>query len=564
MDGSSPRPVILVASRAADMRDVVGEELGRRYSYDYELVTAVGADDALARLVELRDAGTSVALILAGYTDHDDDALEFLSESRALHPAARRAVVVHWGQFERSRTIFDAMAEGAIDFYLIRPESARDEEFHGAITQSLEEWALGRGEGFEAVRMIGEATSARGQELRDTFARNHIPIGYYDIESEVGERMLQGLGLTDPELPVVALLFTAEPVVLEDPTDMEIADAFGIMTPLPDRLFDLAVVGAGPAGLSAAVYAASEGLDTLVVERQAVGGQAGTSSLIRNYPGFPRGISGNKLAFSTFHQAWSFGATFHFMRSGTGLRRAGDELVLDLSDGTSVRTSAVILAMGVEYRRLGINDLEERVGRGVYYGAAVSEARSMTGKDVFVVGGGNSAGQAVVHLARYARHATLVVRGHTLATSMSEYLITEIETNPVIDIRYSTEVTAGGGGDRLETLVLRNSETGEEEKVSADGLFVLIGSEAHTEWLEDAVARDDWGFVIVGRDLPEAAFPLDRQPFSFETSLPGVFAVGDVRHGSVKRVGSAVGAGAIAIAQVHRYLEGVRNRDSGN
>ncbi len=562
MDDTTPRPLILVMSRRRDTRGIVGDEILRRYGHDYDVMTVGSSGEGLAQLEDLKERSIDVALILAAYTEGDDQGLQFLAETRDLHPAARRGVVVIWGQFHRSKAVFAAIAEGVVDMNLIRPEHPRDEEFHGAITQSLEEWALGRGEGFEAVRIVGEDMSARTHELRDMFTRNHIPIGYYDAGDPTGVRILEGMSMHDPELPVVALLFTSEPVVMENPTDIEIADAFGLMTPLPDRRFDVTIVGAGPGGLSAAVYAASEGLDTLVIEREAVGGQAGTSSRIRNYPGFQQGVSGNKLAFSAFHQAWSFGASFRFMRSAIGLRRTEDELIVDLSDGTSVRTSTAILASGVEYRRLGIPDLDERVGRGVFYGAAVSEAPSISGKEVYVVGGGNSAGQAVVHLARYARHATLLVRGDTLADSMSEYLISEIRRIPNVAVRYSTEVSAGSGGDHLESLVLRDGDTGGEEKVSADGLFVLIGSEAHTEWLEGAVARDDWGFVLVGRDLPPGEFPLERAPYSFETSMPGVFAVGDLRHGSVKRVASAVGAGAIAIAQVHRYLH--ERRSSAN
>lgn len=290
----------------------------------------------------------------------------------------------------------------------------------------------------------------------------------------------------------------------------------------------------------------------MVVEKQAVGGQAGTSSLIRNYPGFTRGVSGNKLAFSAFHQAWSFGTTFHFMRWATGLRREGSALHVDLSDGTTVRSRTVVIATGVEYRRLDTPSLDERLGRGVFYGATVTEAPVMAGKQVFVVGGGNSAGQAAVYLSRFAAQTTLLVRGPSLAASMSRYLIDEMETTPNISIRYMTEVVDGGGDDRLEHIVVRDNKADTTEQLPADGLFVLIGSEPHTGWLAEAVERDEWGFIRTGRDVE--AFEPDRPPHSMETSLPGVFAVGDVRRGSVQRVASAVGAGAIAIQQVHQCL----------
>lgn len=551
-------PVILVEGRHSATREVVAAELRGRYGHDYEVTETASPEEGLRRLDALDSEDRPVALILAGFNDEDDDAIQFLAAARHLHPAARRAVVVIWGDFGRARIIFDALAAGEVDFYLQRPEQARDEEFHGAITDSLGDWALSRGAGFEAVRIIGDS-SARSSELRDTFQRNHIPVGFYQADTTMGRGILDNLGLDRSRLPVLVLLFTSSPTVLVDPTDMEIADAFGIMEPLPDRLWDVTVVGSGPAGLAAAVYAASEGLDTLVIEKQAVGGQAGTSSLIRNYPGFSRGVSGNKLAFSAFQQAWSFGTTFRFMREATALEPDSEDISLSLSDGTQVRTRTAVIATGVQYRRLPIPTLEEWVGRGIYYGAAVAEAPAMRGREVFVVGGGNSAGQAALHLARFASQVTLLVRGPTLSASMSKYLIHEMERTPNVTIRYSTEVTDGAGDDRLERLTLRDSASGEEESVSADGLFVLIGSEPHTGWLGDSLERDEWGFIKTGRDV--GSFPLERRPFGMEASVPSVFAVGDIRRGSVKRVASAVGSGAIAVQQVHQCLAGKHDRD---
>jgi thioredoxin reductase (NADPH) len=546
-------PIIVVSSRHPPTREIVWNELRNRYGRDYEVADFRSPEEALTGLGGFTEAGRSVALIVSGFNDDDPDGISFLEEARMIDPAAKRAAIVNWGDFARAGDTFDALASGKIDIYLVRPEQPRDEDFHSGITDALGEWALGQGQGFEAVRIIGEA-SARTTELRDTFIRNQIPIGFYPASSERGQSMLAGLGLDSPALPVVVLLFTDTPTVLTNPTDIEIADAFGLMKPLPDRQWDVAIVGAGPSGLAAAVYAASEGLATLVVEKQAVGGQAGTSSLIRNYPGFRRGVSGNKLTFSAFQQAWSFGTAFHFMRSATAIRRQGDELHLDLSDGTTVRTRSVIIATGVEYRRLGIPSLDERVGRGVFYGAAVTEAPTMRDRTVFVVGGGNSAGQAVIHLSRFARRVTLLVRGPTLAASMSDYLIRQMQTTPNVEIRYSTEVVDGGGEDALDHIIVRNDEDGTESRLAADGVFVLIGSEPHTGWLDGVVDRDEWGFIRTGRDLDATRFEGGRPPYSHETSLTGVFAVGDVRRGSVKRVASAVGAGAIAIQQIHQYL----------
>lgn len=550
---SDERPAcIVVVSRDADTRRIVGQEVTNRYAADYDvrvLDSPEAGDDTLTTLAA-EDA--PVALVIAGFTSDDDDALDFLARARMRHPAAKRGVVVRWGSWDRRAAMFAAVQTGDVDLFLVRPDSTPDEDFHGNLSQALDEWAIGRGHGWEAVRIIGES-AARTQELRDMFGQNHIPVRVLKAGSDAGARTLTSLGLDDPALPVVVLQFTDPPKILQDPSNLEIADAFGIMEPLPDDLHvDVLIVGAGPAGLSAAVYAASEGLHTLVVEQLAIGGQAGTTSKIRNYPGFLQGISGDKLAFTAFQQAWSFGARFHFMRTATTLAREASDVVVGLSDGSAVRACTLVIATGVTYRRLGVASVDEFEGRGVSYGAGTWAAPSMAGKQAYVVGGGNSAGQAVVHLAKYAEHVTLLVRGSELADSMSEYLINLIDTADNADVRYQTDVVSAAGNDRVESLVLHDRAAGTEQQVDADGLFVLIGSEPHTGWLDGVVERDDWGFVKVGADL--ASFPLDRAPLASETSVPGVFAVGDVRAGSVKRVASAVGAGAVAIQHVHTRL----------
>lgn len=548
------RPVILVVSTDRSASAVVHDEITKRYGSDYRVVAAPDVSSAVEEMAQRQETPDEVSLVLIEYTPAPEEASEVAAAARRLHPAAKRAFVLRWGAFEHAQAVFDALAAGEIDDYVIRPEHARDEEFHAAVTQLLEARGLGREGEFHAVRIIGEASSPRSVELRDGFNRNHIPIGFVEAESDEGRRMLEGLGLDDPELPVLIVQFTPERKVLENPDDLELAHAFGLMEPVPgDVRYDVAIVGAGPAGLAAAVYAASEGLTTLVVEKFAVGGQAGTSSLIRNYPGFPRGVSGHKLTISAFQQAWSFGATFHFVREATELRADGDDRLLVLSDGTTVRARTVIIATGVEYRLLDVPELEELVGRSVHYGAAVTQAPMLAGRRVAVVGGGNSAGQAALHLARFADHVSVLVRRDTLATSMSEYLITALDAAPNIDVRYEVEVVGGGGEDGLDHIVLRSVDAGPEESLPCEALFVLIGSEPWTQWLAGAVARDEWGFLCTGTDVPEAARS-GRQPMALETSMPGVFAVGDVRRGAIKRVASAVGSGAIAIQQVHRYL----------
>lgn len=544
--------MIVVVARDDVIREVVGREITNRYVHDYDVRVIASPDRADDELATLGHDAVPVALVVAAYTTEDEDAFEFLRRARARHPAAKRGVVVRWGDWDRRRAVFDAMERGDIDLYLIRPDSARDEEFHGNVVHALEEWALGRGLGHEAVRIIG-VQSARTQELRDTFAQNHIPVGFHDAGGEAGKRMLASLGCSDDDLPVVILQFTDPPRVLPDPTNLEIADAFGIMEPIePAARFDVVIVGAGPAGLSAAVYAASEGLDTLVVEQLAIGGQAGTTSKIRNYPGFLQGISGDKLAFTAFQQAWSFQARFHFMRAATGLRVEDDDLVVELSDGSVARAACVVIATGVSYRRLGVEPIDRLEGRGVSYGAGTWAAPTMQGRRALVIGGGNSAGQAVVNLARFAEHVTLLVRGPGLAASMSDYLVNLIDTAANIEVRYEVEAVAADGDDWLEAVTIADRRTGARERLLADGLFVLIGSEPHTAWLEGAVERDDWGYIKAGNDVVD--FALDRPPMAFETSLPGVFVVGDARAGSVKRVASAVGAGAISIQEVHTRI----------
>jgi thioredoxin reductase len=467
---------------------------------------------------------------------------------------------VDWGDWQSVRSVFDAVTLGKIDHWVNRPVQAPAEDFHRSITEFLREWASQRGGGFEPVRVIGERWSARSQELRDLFARHRVPAGFYDATSRQGRQMLGELGLELPELPVVVLQFGAERPVLVNPSNLEIADAFGVMRPIsPEEVFDVAVVGAGPAGLAAAVYASSEGLSTVVVEHEAVGGQAGTSSMIRNYPGFSQGVSGAMLAQEIWRQAWAFGTTFVYMRQAESLSEKDGHYRLALSDGRVLTARAVVIATGVAYRRLGIPSLEALQGRGVFYGAAASEAPAMRGRNVFVVGGGNSAGQAALHLAKWAKKVTIVVRAPSLAASMSDYLIRQIGAAPNIDVRHRVQVAGGTGtsGGHLRSLVLEDTASGARRTVPADALFVLIGAQPRTQWLGEAITRDRWGFIPTGPDLPAGThvhWPTGRPPLPLETSLPGVFAAGDVRRGSVKRVASAVGEGAATIPLVHRYL----------
>jgi len=548
-----------MVGRDRGARKIVHRELSNRYGADYQIVVCDRPAELAPWMRDLRAAGLPVALVIGGIGAHDPDGIEVLATVRAIDPTALRVATVHWGDWESFRSMFDAVTVGKIDHWVTLPVQTPAEEFHHAITEFLREWASQRGGGFEAVQVIGERWSARSQELRDLFARHRVPAGFYDASSGHARQMLADLGLELPELPVVVLRFGAERPVLVNPSNREIVDAFGVMTPIsPGEVVDVAVAGAGPAGLAAAVYASSEGLRTVVVEHEAVGGQAGTSSMIRNYPGFSQGISGAKLTQEMWRQAWSFGTTFVYMRQAESLTADNGHYRLWLSDGSVLTARAVIIAAGATYRRLGIPDLEDLQGRGVFYGAAVSEAPAMRGRDVFVAGGGNSAGQAALHLAKWAKKVTLLIRGESLADSMSDYLIRQIGAAPNLDVCYRVQVADGTGSSHLESLVLEDTASGARRSVPADALFVLIGSEPRTQWLGEAIARDQWGFILTGPDLPidtDTRRPLGHPPLPLETSLPGVFAAGDVRQGSVKRVASAVGEGAATIPLVHRYLQ---------
>jgi thioredoxin reductase len=559
-EAAGAQAAIVIVGREPGAQESLRRELSKRYGSDYQIVACDRPAELAPWMRDLRAAGLPVVLVIGGVSAQDPDGIEVLAAVRAIDPTALRVAAVGWGDWQSMRSVFDAVTLGTIDHWVTRPVQIPAEDFHRSITEFLQEWQSQRGGGFEAAQVIGERWSARSQELRDLFARHRIPAGFYDTTSGRAQQMLRELSLEPPELPVVVLQFGAEPSALVNPTNRQIADAFGVMTPIsPGEVFDVAVVGAGPAGLAAAVGASSEGLRTVVVEHEAIGGQAGTSSMIRNYPGFSQGISGADLAQETWRQAWTFGTTFLYMRQAQSLARHDGDYRLRLSDGSVVTARTVIIATGATYRRLGIPALEDLQGRGVFYGAAVSEAPAMRGRKVFVVGGGNSAGQTALHMAKWADRVTILVRAASLADSMSAYLIRQIGAAPNIDVCYHVQVAggAGTGGGHLQSLVLHDTASGVRRTVPADALFVLIGAQPRAEWLGEAVARDRWGFIPTGPDLPagtHARWPSGRPPLPLETSLPGVFAAGDVRRGSVKRVASAVGEGAATIPLVHRYL----------
>jgi thioredoxin reductase (NADPH) len=552
---SAQAPLLVVVDDSSEDLRALRDELERRFGADYEVVARRSAGAAVAALRKSLARGREVALVIADMWMDEMTGVEFLEQSRHVYPEARRALIWSYGDMRALEPLYRAMALGGIDDYLTRPWIPTEHGLYRPVAELLGDWAKANRPCFEAIRMVGDETSRRCHEIRDRLAPFNLTVGFIASDSEEGRRLLGTVA--DPErLPV---LFLYDGRVLVDPSDVEIANALGGTTRAREGVCDVAVVGAGPAGLAAAVYGATEGLDTIVIEREALGGQAGSTSLIRNYLGFPRGVTGADLTARAYDQSLLFGAEFIFGNEVMELRPRDDHFVLSLSEGGELAARTVVLATGVAYRRLGIPALESLVGAGVFYGAAVTEASAMRGQHVFVVGGANSAGQAAVYLARFAERVTVLVRGSALAHTMSDYLVRQVEVCPNIDVRCNAEVVGGQGRGRLESLTVRDRRSGTTTIEPAVALFVLIGAEPHTEWLPAEIARDQWGFVLTGRDLAadgrvSPPWATSRAPLFLESSMPGVFATGDVRHRSVKRVSSAVGDGAIAIALVHEYL----------
>ncbi len=536
------RPVILVIDPAGQ-RSVTASQLTERYSASYTIATAPTAEVAVEQLRQLADGHHDVALILA---DRATAGTAVLDHARDEYPHARRGLLLDWNESRSYREeIAVAFARRQAECFVTKPGGAHDERFHRNISELLEEWWRVRGSDDTSVRILGRDRSPRISEICDVLQRHDFPFTFHPIDSEVAERLLREHQVIAGNEPVIVL---RDGRIFVDPSNVELANALGARTRPGSGVYDVIVVGGGPAGLSAAVYARSEGLRTTLIEQTAMGGQAGTSSMIRNYLGFPRGISGAELAARAFDQAILFGTEMIYGASATGLRVEGDLRVVELSDGAEVPGRAIVIATGVSYRTLDVPALHGFQGRGVFYGAAMSEAPDLEQQHAFVVGGGNSAGQAAIHLAKFAQKVTVLVRGASLAASMSDYLITELNATPNIVVRHCTEVVGGGGGARLERLTLRDTASGSDEVVDAGGLFVLVGAKPFTDWLPGAIERDEWDYITTG---PSEADPRRRL---YESTMPGVFAVGDVRRNSIKRVASAVGEGAVCVRLIHDYL----------
>ncbi|MPY59767.1 FAD-dependent oxidoreductase [Streptomyces spongiae] len=548
------RNVILTVDDDPGVSRAVARDLRRRYGESYRIVRAESGESALEALRELKLRGDQVAVLLADYRMPQMNGIEFLEQALDVYPRARRVLLTAYAD---TNAAIDAINVIDLDHYLLKPWDPPEEKLYPVLDDLLEAWRAADRTCVGVTKVVGHRWSARSSDVREFLARNQVPYRWFSSDEPEGRRLLAAAEADGERLPLVV---TPDGTPLVAPEDAELADRVGLATTPAAEFYDLVVIGGGPAGLGAAVYGASEGLRTVLVERSATGGQAGQSSRIENYLGFPDGVSGAQLTGRARRQATKFGAEILTAREVTALEVNGASRTIRFSDGSAIAAHSVILATGVSYRQLDAPGCGDLTGCGVFYGSALTEAAACQGHDVYIVGGANSAGQAAMYLARHAKSVTLLVRGPSLEASMSHYLIQQIEGMPNITVRTGTVVEAAHGMDHLEQLTLREPASGHTELVDAQWVFVFIGAAPLTDWLEGTLLRDDHGFVLAGPDLtsdggPPPGWELDRPPYHLETNVPGVFVAGDARAESAKRVASAVGEGAMAVMLVHRYLE---------
>lgn len=544
------KPVIIAVDDEPEVVQAVQRDLRSRYATDYRIVWASSGQEAIDTLRTLALQDTPVALMLVDQRMPGVTGIDVLRETLDIHPAAKRALLTAYADTEAA---IQAINDVGLDHYIMKPWDPPEEKLYPILDDLLEDWAAGYRPRFEGLRVIGQQWSRDAHSLKAFLARNQIPYRSMDIESDPMAWVLtEEAGATMTDLPIV--LFGDGPPLFR-PTPAQIADRVGLKIHATSEVYDVVIIGGGPAGLAAAVYGASEGLSTLLIEEEAPGGQAGQSSLIENYLGFPKGLSGSDLARRAAAQAQRLGAEIIVPGTVTHLTRNDPFIVVHLADETTVTCKAMVIASGVAYRKLTAEGLEPLIGAGVYYGTSNIEAANHRDQPMYVVGGGNSAGQASLFLSRFTDSVTILIRNDDLAATMSQYLIDNIDANPAVSVRPYSQVVAARGDTHLTGLLIRDRQTQEEEEVEAGALFIFIGQTAHTEWLAGLVQLDERGFILTGEDLgPLKGWNVERDPLPLETSVPGIFAAGDVRHGSIKRVAGAVGEGATAIRFIHTHL----------
>ena len=554
------KPVLLTVDDDREVLRAIERDLRRKYASEYRVLRAESGQAAIEIVRELKLRNNAIALFLVDQRMPGLSGVEFLEQAIALYPDAKRVLLTAYADTDAA---ISAINEAGIDHYLLKPWDPPEENLYPVLNDLLEDWQATNPPPFEGIRVLGNRWSPASHNIKDFLARNHVPYQWFDIENTDTDAELRGLIelLDDDEKGNLPLVIFPDGVRLRQPALVEVAEHAGLKTRAAEAFYDLAIVGGGPAGLAAAVYGASEGLRTVMIEREAPGGQAGMSSRIENYLGFPSGLSGGDLARRAVVQARRFGVEI-LSAEATAVRMEGPYRLLKLADGAEISCHALLVATGVQWRKLEAPGVERLTGAGIYYGAAMTEAMSTRDENVYIVGGANSAGQAAMYFSKYARRVVMLVRGSSLAASMSQYLINQLKVTPNIQIEFNSSVVEAHGQDHLEAVSVHCTITNEVNRVPANSLFIMIGAAPNTKWLADLVERDERGFILSGPDLMRdgkrpKGWPLERQPGLLETNVPGIFVVGDVRHGSVKRVASGVGEGSVAISFVHQYLSKV-------